>query len=234
MRSTYISRPEMGHILAALMPDNRRVMRLAMYTGLRVGDCLAIKTADLKYRMTVRESKTGKTRRVCIPRDLLAELEANAGRIWVFEGRTDPRKHRTRQAVYKDVKRVSRMYQRAHSIRPGQVSPHSARKLAAVEAYHAGGMAAAQRLLNHSDPAVTALYALSDLVAERPPAALGPGPSAGRGGVGRRCKRGGEDQAGGTGHVPTAPSRHACAQGPQSPGRRRARPIVPRAGADGD
>ena len=79
----------MAHILAALMPDNRRVMRLAMHTGLRVGDCLAIKTADLRYRMTVREAKTGKTRRITIPRDLLAELEAHAGRIWVFEGRTD-------------------------------------------------------------------------------------------------------------------------------------------------
>lgn len=220
MRSTYISRPEMGHILAALMPENRRVMRLAMHTGLRVGDCLALKTADLRYRMTVRESKTGKTRRVCIPRGLLAELEANAGRIWVFEGRTDPRKHRTRQAVYKDVKRVARMYQRAHSIRPGQVSPHSARKLAAVEAYHKGGMAAAQRLLNHSDPAVTALYALSDLVAERPPAALGAGTDGDRGGVGRRRARGRKDQDDSAGHALAAPCGPARAQGPQSPGRR--------------
>ena len=193
MRSSYISKPEMGHILAALMPDNRRVMRLAMHTGLRVGGGLAPKTAALQYRLTGRGGKTGTTRHVCLPRDLLAELEANAGRIWVFEGRTDPRRHRTRQAVYKDVKRVARMYQRAHSIRPGQISPHSARKLAAVEAYQRGGMDAAQRLLNHSDPAVTALYALSDLVAERPPAALGPGACAGRGGVGRRRARGGQD-----------------------------------------
>lgn len=159
-----------------------------MHTGLRVGDCLALKTAELRYRMTVREAKTGKTRRITIPRELLEELQQHAGRIWVFEGRTDWRKHRTRQAVYKDVKRVARMYQRAHSIRPGQVSPHSARKLAAVEAYRRGGMDAAQRLLNHSDPAVTALYALSDLVAEAPrqagpPGARGPAAGAGRGGV---------------------------------------------------
>lgn len=165
-----------------------------MHTGLRVGDCLSIKTADLKYRMTVRESKTGKTRRITIPRDLLDDLQRHAGRIWVFPGRCDPAKHRTRQAVYKDVKRVARMYQRAHSIRPGQISPHSVRKLAAVEAYRRGGMDAAQRLLNHSDPAVTMLYALSDVVAaERPAAALGPGTSAGRGGVGRRRARGRED-----------------------------------------
>lgn len=150
-----------------------------MHTGLRVGDCLAIKTADLKYRMTIREAKTGKTRRITIPRNLLQELQEHAGRIWVFEGRCDPRRHRTRQAVYKDVKRVARMYQRAGSVRKGQVSPHSARKLAAVEAYRRGGLDAAQRLLNHSDPIVTLLYALSDTVAERPPAAQGPqgGPS---------------------------------------------------------
>lgn len=162
MRSSYVSRPEMGHILAALMPQNRLVMRMAMETGLRVGDCLAIKTAALKYRMTIREQKTGKTRRIVIPRQLLQDLEANAGRIWVFEHRTDPRRHRTRQAVYKDVKRVARIFQRAGSVRPGQISPHSARKLRAVEAYQDGGIAAAQRLLNHSDPAVTMLYALAD------------------------------------------------------------------------
>ena len=111
--------------------------------------------------------------------NLLQELQEHAGRIWVFEGRCDPRRHRTRQAVYKDVKRVARMYQRAGSVRKGQVSPHSARKLAAVEAYRRGGLDAAQRLLNHSDPIVTLLYALSDTVAERPPAAQGPqgGPS---------------------------------------------------------
>lgn len=162
MRSSYVSRPEMGHILAALMPQNRLVMRLAMETGLRVGDCLAIKTAALRYRMTVREQKTGKTRRIIIPRQLLEELQASAGRIWVFEHRTDPLRHRTRQAVYKDVKRVARMFQRAGSVRKGQISPHSARKLRAVEAYQDGGLAAAQRLLNHSDPAVTLLYALAD------------------------------------------------------------------------
>lgn len=162
MRSSYVSRPEMGHILAALMPANRLVMRMAMETGLRVGDCLAIKTAALKYRMTIREQKTGKTRRIVIPRQLLQELEANAGRIWVFEHRTDPRKHRTRQAVYKDVKRVSKMFQRAGSVRPGQISPHSARKLRAVEAYKRGGLDCAQKVLNHSDPAVTLLYALAD------------------------------------------------------------------------
>ena len=180
-RSIYASRPEMAHILAALMPDNRRVMRLAIHTGLRIGDCLAIKTADLRYRMTVRESKTGKTRRITIPRDLLADLEAHAGRIWVFEGRCDPRKHRSRQAVYKDVKRVARIYQRAGSVRKGQISPHSARKLAAVEAYRRGGMDAAQRLLNHSDPAVTMLYALSDAVAGRRSPSAPEEPRRGRG-----------------------------------------------------
>lgn len=170
MRSSYVSRPEMGHILAALMPQNRLVMRLAMETGLRISDCLSIKTAALRYRMTIREQKTGKTRRIVIPRQLLEELQASAGRIWVFEHRTDPLKHRTRQAVYKDVKRVARMFQRAGSVRKGQISPHSARKLRAVEAYKRGGLDCAQKVLNHSDPAVTLLYALAD---ELPPSGGG-------------------------------------------------------------
>lgn len=167
MRSSYVSRPEMGHILAALMPQNRLVMRLAMETGLRIGDCLSIKTAALRYRMTIREAKTGKSRRIVIPRQLLQELEANAGRVWVFEHRTNPHQHRTRQAVYKDVKKVVRMFQRAGSVRPGQISPHSVRKLRAVEAYQDGGLEAAQRLLNHSDVEVTLLYALADQMGGR-------------------------------------------------------------------
>lgn len=161
--AAWVSRPEMDHILAALMPQNRLAVRVAMHTGLRIGDVLRLRPRDLRTaRPTIRESKTGKTRRISLPRGLLEDLRANSGDYWVFESRTNPKKHRTRQAVYKDIRKAAAVFQRTGAVRPGQVSTHSARKIAAVDAYHRGGMAAAQRLLNHGDPAITALYALAD------------------------------------------------------------------------
>lgn len=163
--AAWVSRPEMEHILAALMPVNRLAVRVAMHTGLRIGDVLRLRPRDLRTsRPTVRESKTGKTRRISLPRELLEELRRGAGDYWVFESRTDPRKHRTRQAVYKDIKRAAAVFQRTGAVRRAQISTHTARKIAAVDAYHKGGMAAAQRLLNHSDPAISALYALADQI----------------------------------------------------------------------
>lgn len=162
-RTSYATPAQMGHILAAMMPTNALVVRVCMRTGLRVSDVLELKTAQLRPRQTVRERKTGKTRRVVWSRQLYEEMLQQAGRIWVFECRTDPTRHRTRQAVYKDIRHVAAMYQRTGAISRRQViGTHTARKVAAVDAYHRGGLPAAQRLLNHSDPGITLLYALAD------------------------------------------------------------------------
>ena len=48
------------------------------------------------------------------------------------------------------------------------VSPHSCRKVWAVEQYHrTGDLKKVQKLLNHSSEAVTQLYALADVLTER-------------------------------------------------------------------
>lgn len=135
-----------------------------MATGLRVSDVLELRTAQLKRRQTVRESKTGKTRRIQWPAALYNEMAQQAGRYWVFEGRCDPRKHRSRQAVWRDIQRAEAVYKRSRILGRGQnLGTHTARKCAAVAAYHRGGLPAAQRLLQHSDPLITRLYALADM-----------------------------------------------------------------------
>ena len=105
-----------------------------------------------------KEEKTGKRRRVKIGRGLKMLLLDQAGRVFIFEHRTDWRKHRTRQAVYKDLTRIAKAY------RLIGVTPHTARKIYSVEQYKASGgdLKKVQRLLNHSDEAVTILYALAD------------------------------------------------------------------------
>lgn len=153
-------------ILAAMMPANALAIEVSLATGLRISDVLSLKTQEVTAtnRPYVRDSKTGKKHRILIPRKLQRRLLQQAGKIWVFEGRSDPKKHRTRWTVYKDMQHVVQLLRRNGRIGGGTVSPHSARKSAAVRAYDVGGLDAAARLLVHDrdHPTVTLLYALSD------------------------------------------------------------------------
>ena len=107
MKTEYLLQREVDLVLAALTDTNRLVMRTALTTGLRVGDVLALTPDRLKPHFWVTEQKTGKKRQVGLPEPLLSDLKAHAGKWWVFPGR-NPRKHHTRQAVWKDVKRAAK------------------------------------------------------------------------------------------------------------------------------
>lgn len=69
---------------------------MAIATGLRISDVLSIETDKLRdkngelgnrNRITVRELKTGKNRRVYLPNELLEKMIRIAGKYYVFEGR---------------------------------------------------------------------------------------------------------------------------------------------------
>ena len=47
MKTEYLLHREVEHVLAALMPVNRVVMRVCIHTGLRVGDVLALRTDQI-------------------------------------------------------------------------------------------------------------------------------------------------------------------------------------------
>lgn len=158
-RSQWACRSDMEHLLAACMPENREALRLSMDYGLRIGDVLRMPRAAAERGVwSFKEEKTGKRRRVVLSESHRRACLSIAGKIYVFEHRTDPHKHRTRQAVYKDLRRIAGMY------RLRQITPHSMRKVYSVERYRqtGGSLQKVQRLLNHSDEAVTVLYALAD------------------------------------------------------------------------
>lgn len=165
MRSEWVEDDTMRLILAAMMPANALAVECSLYTGLRIDDVLALKTEKVRRtaRPYVRDSKTGKTHRIYLPAELRERMLAQAGRVWVWEHRLDWRLHRTRQAVHKDMKQAAQVYIRSGRLR-AHVSPHSARKVAAVKAYKKGGLEAAQALLVHDTghPLVTLVYALAD------------------------------------------------------------------------
>lgn len=158
MKTEYLLHREVEHVLAALMPVNRVVMRVCIHTGLRVGDVLSLRTDQIAPRFWVTEQKTKKRRIVGLPSDLLADMRKIAGKKYVFEHSNDPERHRTRQAVWKDVKRAARAFRL-----PQNVAPHSARKVYAVDLLAKyGDIAKVQRALNHSGPSVTMIYAMAD------------------------------------------------------------------------
>lgn len=165
MRSEWVEDDTMRLVLAAMMPANALAIEASLYTGLRIDDVLSLKTATVQRsaRPYVRDSKTGKLHRIYLPAELRERMLAQAGRVWVWEHRLDWRRHRTRQAVYKDMRQAAAVYERTGRLR-AHVSPHSARKVAAVRAYKRGGLDAAQALLVHDTghPLVTLVYALAD------------------------------------------------------------------------
>lgn len=160
MRTKWLPEDKIGIILAALRTENELACEMSLRYGMRIGDVLRTKTKDVeKGRWTYKEEKTGKTRRITLSNELRLRLLRIAGRVYCFEGRSDWRKHRTRQAVYKDIRRVSNAFGLGNGI-----GCHTMRKEYAVERYRAygGNLKRVQRLLNHSNEAVTMIYALAD------------------------------------------------------------------------
>lgn len=160
MRSRWVADRSVESILDALTPANRLACEMSWRYGMRIGDVLDTRTRDVqKGRWSYREEKTDKRRRVCISEDMRRRLLGQAGAVYVFEGRLSPLKHRTRFAVYKDIRRAAELFRLGRG-----VSPHSLRKAYAVRTYHEGGndLKRVQRLLNHDDEAVTMIYALAD------------------------------------------------------------------------
>lgn len=158
MTTEYLLDREVELVLSALTETNRLVIRTALVTGLRVGDVLALKPERLKPHFWVTEQKTGKKRQVGLPEPLLSDLKNHAGEAWVFPGR-NPRKHHTRQAVWKDVKRAAQAFRL-----PQNVAPHSFRKVYAVDLLKKyGDIDRVRRALNHGSETVTMIYALADM-----------------------------------------------------------------------
>ena len=166
MRTTYVLKKQLDILLALLNPVNRLICQVMLHTGLRVNDVLQLKAAQLGRCFTVTEHKTGKKRRVGLPDWLTAEiLKQSDGSVWAFPSPKDKRKHRTRQGVWRAVKKIARLCKFT-----GNTGTHSLRKVYAVqlmEKYH--DVQHVQRALNHSNDTVTLLYALADQLMQSVP-----------------------------------------------------------------
>ena len=183
-RTDYLYQRQLDRVLGLLMPGNSLVVRVQLHTGLRVGDVLRL-TFPLRKQVWLTEGKTGKRRHIGLPQQLIDAIAADAAQhipehkrryiweapprgvapLWAFPSPRDYKRHRTRQAVWKDIKRAAKACRL-----PQNVGTHSARKVYAVGALRRSGgdLEAVQRALNHSDAGITMIYAMADkLLAER-------------------------------------------------------------------
>lgn len=161
-KTEYLLNKQVDLILTSLMTGNRLVCQVMLHTGLRVGDVLRLTREQVsKPRFWVTEEKTGKRRIVGLPGPLREEILRHSWGSrrsgWAFPG-AKPGKHRTRQAVWKDVKRAAKLFRFDQN-----AAPHSFRKVYAVDLMERyGDISKVKRALNHSSFEVTMIYAMAD------------------------------------------------------------------------
>ena len=166
-RTDSVLNQQLALILAAVTPENRLILQVMLRTGLRVSDVLELPRDKLARQFTVKESKTGKPMKCGLPDWLRLEiLRRSDGSPWAFPSPTNPQKHRTRQAVWRDLKRVQRAFRL-----PINLGTHSMRKTYAVDLMAKyGDLERVRRALNHDNATTTVLYAMADMLAETAPA----------------------------------------------------------------
>lgn len=173
MKSDYLSNEEAAELIAALPYEYRSIIVLAIETGFRIGDLCAAKaySVDLTERtLMLCEQKTKKWRTVELTNKALKALQGYAPELakklllqkYLFE--REPLTGMSRQTVWRWV---NKEWARLHKDEKRTISPHSFRKLYAVNKRQAGvSLADIKRDLNHERIETTMLYALADLLHE--------------------------------------------------------------------
>ena len=167
MTTDYLPPEDFKKLFPYLTYDNYLAVRISLETGLRIGDVVSLPASALNgCVITFTAAKTGKAGSATITKELSEKLRRYKGTNYIFEG-TGKKGHRTRQAVWRDVKRAA--------VLAGielNIAPHSARKTFAVSVAKRQGFAAAQRALQHDNGFVTAGYVMSGLLTDAKERAL--------------------------------------------------------------
>jgi integrase len=143
--------------------DNVLAMQTALETGLRIDDVLSLKPCNLTgNRLECIAKKTGKKMSRVLPRSLIKLLKNNSNSEWIFPSPRNEHAHKTRQAVWKDVRNAC---ERAGISQ--HVTPHSSRKTFAVDVMREKGFSVAQKSLQHTNAETTMLYVFADLLTSK-------------------------------------------------------------------
>lgn len=157
MRTNALDKSNWEILQRLLTPANALVVEIMLETGLRISDVVSLKKeCAFKTRFTVEESKTGKKRNIRLSKKLREKLQVATGDFYIFPNARNPASHRTRQAVWHDIKRASKAMRFSSC-----VAPHSCRKSYAVDLARRGYTPQEiQKRLNHDNLETTILYLL--------------------------------------------------------------------------
>lgn len=157
MRSKYIEQETIKELRKSIDFSEWLPLWVALETGLRVGDVVALRRASLKEDgIHYRAQKTKKCGIAPISAALRQQLPTKGK--WLFPSPYKAGQHITRQCVWQRIKRAA---ERAGVDAEG-ISPHTMRKVFAVELYRKQGFKAVQKALQHSNGATTEIYSFAD------------------------------------------------------------------------
>lgn len=138
----------------------RLIYKLGCCTGLRITDIVNMKITVLeKKEPTIREQKTGKSKRIYIPKKLKAELirYSKGNKEYIFESKSSKSGHITRQAVWKHFKKAAKRAEIELN-----VGTHTMRKNHVQKLVKKGKKYKyIQNKLNHNNLADTLLYMMN-------------------------------------------------------------------------
>lgn len=158
MKSKYLDKSELGKLRAMLAEEAWLPFWVSLETGLRIGDVIKLKKANLKEDgLHYKAQKTGKNGIAKISKALRQELSKRRGK-WLFPSPYKRDAHITRQCAWARIKAACK---RAGLPDEG-ISPHSLRKVFAVELYREKGFKAVQEALQHNSAATTEIYSFAD------------------------------------------------------------------------
>lgn len=171
MTTDYITPQEADELIAALPIEHSCIVIAAAETGFRIGDLCKAKWSDYdltERTLTLREEKTGKQRTVTVPPRLEVALGSQRKRQSMFEVFMFPGKPYhpvSRSTVWRWVVRT---WEFLHKDDKRTISPHSFRKMYAVEQRKDGKeLWEIQLDLNHERIDTTIKYAFADLLVIR-------------------------------------------------------------------
>lgn len=158
MKSKYIETTELKKLRAMLAEEAWLPLWVSLETGLRIGDVVKLRKQNLQTDgLHYKAQKTGKNGVAKISAELRKELSRRRGK-WLFPSPYKAGKHITRQCVWARIKTACKKA----GLDPDGVSPHSLRKVFAVELYREKGFQAVKEALQHNNAATTEIYSFAD------------------------------------------------------------------------
>lgn len=161
MKSRFLEQSEIKNLEMVLGAAAFLPLLVSLETGLRIGDVVSLRISDIKkdgiHYQAKKTKKRGIAKISAKTRQKLLENGLNCEN-WLFPSPYKVGKHITRQAVWQRLKKAGKKC----GVDLEGLSPHSLRKVFAVELYREKGFQAVKEALQHSYAATTEIYTFAD------------------------------------------------------------------------